>query len=199
MQSFKTVVAQIRNLPWQKLASHELLKLMVLSAYAALEFAESLRIALKLNPDNPSLREMADGELYPEAHNLQHDDYDQPGDHSAFLLHFIKKHGLNQMFPDAVAAGEAYLAQVRELPDEVRAMSIISRETELSGIFERILEDQDWSTPPLPAFRYYLARHIELDSAEETGHAALLSGFAVDDSVTEFYRIRLCLYEGLRF
>jgi hypothetical protein len=191
MKKYKNIVGQIRDLPWPKLSSRGLEISMVLGAFAALEFAGSSRIALVLYPDSPAFQELAAGEL--DTDNLVFGGYNQRGDHAAFLWHFIRKHKLVEIYPEAVAAGEQYLADIRTLSREVRAMSIVSREHELPGIFNRILQATDWSTPALQAFRYYLERHIELDSGEG-GHADLLSGFEVTDAVADFYEFRLKMY-----
>ena len=58
MSPYHATVKQIRNLPWESLTPEELQKLMVLSAHAAREFGESLRVALDLNPDNEDLKEI---------------------------------------------------------------------------------------------------------------------------------------------
>ncbi len=191
MNNHKNVIDEIKQLRWERLSASELQVLTILAAYAAREFAESLRIALRLYPESSELREMASGEL--ETSNLQFGDYSQPGDHANFLWHFINKHNLTELHPEAVRAGETYLAKVRELPDEIRAMSIISRERELPQIFERILEARDWSMPILEAFHHYLKEHIRLDSMEG-GHADLLSSFIVTNEITVFYKARLDMY-----
>ncbi len=189
---YEQIVEQIRNLSWNKLSSDELQWLMVLSGYAAREFAESLRIALNLYPQSRELQEMASGEL--KTNNLRFADYQAVGDHVDFIWKFIEDAGIDSECPtEILSAGEEYLAKIRELSPEVRAMSIVSREKELSGIFIQILKASDWSAKGLDAFRYYLERHIALDS-NEGGHADLLSGFKVDDSVAKFYETRLGMY-----
>ncbi len=187
---YKKVVERIYNLAWEKLSAKELQTLMVLSGYAALEFAESLRIALNEHRESKAFQGMAAGEL--KTTNLTFDDYIKKGDHSEFLWHFIEKKGISTD-PNVTNTGKEYLQKVQTLPKEVRVMSIVSREYELSRIFARILKAKDWSLPGLQAFRYFLEEHIKLDS-EEGGHADLLQGFKVDDRVTAFYEARLDLY-----
>jgi hypothetical protein len=63
----------------------------------------------------------------------------------------------------------------------------------LPDIFAEILKAPDWSADGLAAYKYYLKRHILLDS-QPGGHAELLDGFTVDDSVAPFYEARLNLY-----
>lgn len=189
---YKKVVGQIVELPWDALESSDLQKLMVLSAYAAREFAESLRIALRLYLDNDALKEMAAGEL--DTNNLSFGDYHQKGDHADFLWHFIETYSLLNKIPNQVQEnGETYVQKVQALSDEVRAMSVFSREEELPHIFENIIQAPDWSEEGLPEFQYYLKRHIELDT-EDGGHADLVSSMQVTDDIKEFYEYRLNMY-----
>jgi hypothetical protein len=192
--NYKNIVNQIMSLKWANLSEQELHVLVVFAGYCAREFAESLRIALELYPESEGLKKMALEEL--NTTNLQFEDYKGPGDHADFLWHFIRKYNLVDGCGDAVTFGEQYLARVRALPREVRAMSIFSREAELPGMFVRTLEAKNWSAVGLPSFRYYLERHIALDSADD-GHAALVSDFKLDDRLSDFYQARLDAYQCL--
>lgn len=189
--NYKQLVNDIKNLKWRNLSADELEELMILSAYAAIEFAESLRITLELYPESCGLKEMASGEL--NTNNLLFNDYNRTGNHADFLFHFIDKNSLIANRPEIRDAGNKYRYEVRKLKPEIRAMSIVSREHELPGIFREILKARNWSTPSLAAFRYYLEQHIYLDS-KEGGHADLLSGYQVTDEVASFYRVRLEMY-----
>ena len=195
---YKKIVEEIRSIPWPNADLPTMLNLMILSGYAALEFSKSLKIARLIHPNSEAFELMAAGEL--ETDNLQFGDYSKKGDHFEFLWHFIDKHGLPAMNSATVAvdAGEAYLKRVFGMDYNTRVMSIVSREQELPGIFEAILKAEGWDEhPALQAFRYFLKRHIELDSGEG-GHADLLSGFPVDDRVEPFYAARLEMYrQGL--
>lgn len=192
-KEYKGVVEQIRDLKWENLDGQELQQLMYLSLVSAREFADALRIALKLYPKNHNLQEMAGGEL--QTSNLSFEDYDQVGDHADFLEHFLRKYGL-EGDENLERHAEAYRQTCQALDDKVRAMTIFSREEELSGIFKRILEAEDWSDEGLAAFKYYLAKHIALDS-EEGGHAELTREFPIDDSVKSFYQARLDMYKAI--
>lgn len=195
MYAYTEVVRQIiRGLESLRSRS-ERHSLMILSWGAAEEFAESLKIARRLYPHDELLEAMAEEEL--NATNLSFSDYSGPGDHSEFLHHFIRKHGLLANAPQEVLdAKTRYLAQIRGLSDEVRIMSVVSREQELPGIFTEILKAPDWSGEPLEAFRYFLLVHIELDS-KAGGHADKLKHFTVDDRVLPFYEARLELYRPI--
>ncbi len=197
---YKAVVQKIRRLPWNSPSVDDLKDLMVLSAYCALEFAESLRITLQEYPESEAFKKMAEGEL--KTTNLQHDDYTGPGDHAEFLWHFIRKYNPVPKGPYAVdveLAGAQYWRKVRNIDRGTRIMSVVSRERELPAIFALILEAKGWDElPQLQAFRYYLEQHIALDSGEG-GHADLLSGFEVGESVEYFYQQRLGMYNYVLF
>lgn len=194
MENYKSYVNKIINLNWESLDQEDLQKLMILSAYSALEFAESLRKTVEMNPNNHALKEMADEELKTDT--LSFEDYKEKGDHSDFLWHFIEKYNLFDKFKSLKEIGEAYIEKVRNLPDEIKVMSIVSREQELPGIFNKILTSKNWEADGLKEYKYYLEQHIELDSAEG-GHADMLSNFDVDDKVSEFYKVRLEMYEAI--
>lgn len=194
MGDYKKVIKEILGLTWDSLDEEDLQRLMILSAYSALEFADSLRLTLKLNPSNSALKEVVGGEL--QTKNLTFRDYNKMGDHSQFLWYFIKKYNLMQKFSNLRKVGEEYVKRVKSLPDEVRIMSIVSRENELPGIFTRIIGAKKWKGKGLPEYKYYLMRHISLDSCKG-GHADLLSNFKVDNRVAEFYKIRLEMYKSI--
>lgn len=188
---YKTVVEKIKSLNWENLDNQELQQLMYLSHVSAREFAEALRIALKLYPENENLQEMARGEL--QTNNLSFGDYQAKGDHADYLGHFLEK---MEVPKHLTILGDLYQAACRELDDKTRAMSIFSREEELSGIFERILKAKDWSTSELTAFRHYLEQHIAFDS-NKGGHHDLTKEFPIDDSVKPFYEARLNMYRAI--
>ena len=137
MEDYKSVIKEILGLDWESLDGEELQKLMILSAFSALEFADTLRLTVNLNPKNSSLRKMANEELNTD--NLFFKDYKKRGDHSQFLWHSIDEYGLIKKFPDIKEAGEEYMKKVKSLSPEIRVMSIVSRENELPGIFTRVL------------------------------------------------------------
>ena len=193
---YKNTVEQIKNLAWHSLSPDELRSVMVLSWYAASEFGSSLRMALALHPESHAFQEMAGGEI--QTTNLKFADYAAKADHAQFLFHFIHKHGLFQRIPLEVReAGENYQYQVNRMTCDSRVMSVVSREQELPGVFRAILEGGGWDgSPELDAFRYYLERHIELDSGDD-GHAQMLSSFPVNDLVAPFFDHRIQMYRSI--
>jgi hypothetical protein len=192
-KTYKDVVDEIRNLNWSCLNSEELQRLMFLSHTSAVEFGEALRIALKIYPDSHNLQEMAEGEL--EATNLSFEEYDQAGDHAEFLKYFLDKNNIKGDV-ELERFASIYLEKCRSFDDKTRAMTIFSREEELSGIFQRILKAKDWAALGLPAFKYYLESHIALDS-QEGGHAELTKEFHLDESLKPFYEARLEMYKAI--
>ena len=112
-------------------------------------------------------------------------------------IFFVNKFGLLETTSSKVLeSGETYLSVIRKLPKEVRAMSIFSREQELPGVFERVLKAKNWDKAGLKEFRYYLKKHILLDT-EEGGHAALVDDFLVDNRMEKFYRMRIKMYQSI--
>lgn len=190
---FKSVVRQIRQLPWTKLDPGELQRLMQISHVYACEFAEALRIALELYPDHVQLAQMARGEL--ATRNLAFRNYTLRGDHSHFLEYFLRQSDI-EADAELRSRSKDYLAACRALDAPTRAMSVFSREAELSDIFREILHAHDWSAPGLDAFRFYLERHIEFDSTDG-GHCDLVESFPVDDRLVPFYRARLATYRAI--
>ena len=210
---YQKTVQKIHALNWKWLISqNDLTRLMYLAYITATEFAESLKIACWLYPQNENLKKMAEGEL--ETDNLNFSDYNKKGDHFKFLEFFLSKYGVlleknismasKSFYPryravgqNVIDAAEKYLRQIRLLDDNLRAMSIFSREQELPGIFTKILQNQIFDYPELEtmlsAYKYYLERHIELDSIEG-GHADLTKGFELTDDLDLFYQARLNLY-----
>ncbi len=193
---YKEIVRQIRDLRWERAKVEDLMSLMVLSAYAATEFAASLRIALVDHPMSKAFQLTAAGEL--NADNLRFADYSKSGDHADFLWHFILKYKTHQKCSKNVSnTGACYIRSVKMLDRTIRVMSIVSREQETPGIFTSILKARGWDEQPeLQAFKYYLEQHIALDSGEG-GHADLLSGFEVNDLVVPFYEHRLRMYHAI--
>ncbi len=194
MQDYKTIIKKIKALNWKALDESNLQNLMILSAYSALEFAESLQIALFHYPNHLGFKEMAKGELNTK--NLAHGDYNKQGNHSEFLWHFIKKYSLVQTREAITISGTRYIDNIRQFDEKTRVMSIISREHELPGIFQQILTASSWNAPGLPEFKYYIETHVTLDS-NAGGHADLVSDLGIGNEVEKFYRERLKMYTAI--
>ena len=195
---YKNIVSEITNLPWSQFDPKEII---YLSLTSAVEFAQSLRCALNVYPENTNLQQMAYGEL--NTNNLYYDDYSRKGDHWQFLDHFCQdqKSGIfisvHWKYKIASAC-DKYYKTLESMSDAERAMTIFSREHELPNIFEEILRAHKWRALGFGFYEYYLERHIELDG-EEGGHANLVADFETDDEVLlKFYKARLELYQSLQ-
>jgi hypothetical protein len=190
--SYHTTVTRILSLPWNKLTQQDLESLMVVSLETAQEFAESLRAALTIFPNDHLLKSMAAEEL--QTNNLQFDTWKKTGDHWEFLSHFLSNREKSLL---VLAACERYRKTVRALTSSTRAMSIFSREEMLPRIFSQILTAPIWKAPLplyLQAFRFYLIKHVELDS-KDGGHRDMVSHLPITNEVEEFYQARLRLYQ----
>lgn len=178
------IIEVLSAMPFSTLSEIELQRLMIVMAYVSEEFAESIRIALLLYPDNEGFAEVSRGEIQTD--NLQFGDFNGSADHSEFLFHFIKKYKLDEKFPETVLAGKEFQERIRTLPGDIRAMSVASRETIGYDFFSQILRAKDWTLPGLPEFQYFLAAHVAIDGAEG-GHGDLLEEFPVTSEVMTFY------------
>jgi len=189
---YKQLVQQIINLPWGKASPANLI---LLSRGTAMEFAASLRHAEVLYPHDSRLKEMISGEL--KTANMIYEDYVGPGDHWEFLDHFIKKLNITPSSEKIALAIQDYTDAVEELLPEERAMTVFSREEELTYVFRKIVKAHDWDALRYGFYCHYLESHILFDSGDG-GHHHLTQHFPLHESVLEkFYQIRLNLYAGL--
>ncbi|KND46826.1 MAG: hypothetical protein AB199_00095 [Parcubacteria bacterium C7867-004] len=160
-----------------------------------MEFASSLRLAGDVYPDDPLLQEMSEGELKTD--NIVFESYHQIGDHWEFLDHFIQKLNIQPSLEAVSLAIRDYTDSVEEFPSLERAMTVFSREEELTLIFRRIVKAHDWDALGYGFYRYYLESHILFDSGNG-GHHHLTKHFPLHPAVLErFYTIRLALYQAL--
>ena len=188
----KEIVQQIANLDWAKAAPGDII---LLSHCTAKEFASSLRFGVSLYPSDERLKEMADGELKTD--NMSFEDYDKKGDHWEFLDHFITKYNITPSKTALPKAMSDYVSAVEGFSDSDRAMTVFSREEELTLIFEKIVAAHDWDALGLGFYKYYLKQHILFDSGDH-GHAWLTKHFPMHQpTLAKFYTIRLNLYSVL--
>ncbi len=190
---YKDKVKEIRELPWSR---YHPSSIALLGLFSAKEFAVSLRCALEVYPNDQQLKQMSEGELQTD--NLVYSDYNKVGDHWEFLDHFVRR-GFDFKFKEQIAlefgVGQ-YLRTVESMTSEERAMTVFSREYELPGIFFAIREAHPWGGFGYDFYRYYLSRHIELDSGEG-GHGELTKKYKLNARVLDrFYTARLKMYKG---
>ena len=190
--NYKDIVQQIANLDWAKASAGDII---LLSHCTAKEFASSLRLGLKLYPNDDRLQEMARGELKTD--NMALEDYTKKGDHWEFLEHFINKYKITPSKSALPEAMEKYVRAVEEFSDTDRAMTVFSREEELALIFEKIVAAHDWEALGFGFYKYYLKQHILFDSGD-SGHAHLTKHFPMHlQTLEKFYTIRLNIYSSL--
>lgn len=188
----KELVKQIAELPWQDADPRDII---LLSRATAKEFASSLRAGVELYPDDSRMMEMVGGEL--ETDNMTYEDYVSKGDHWQFLDHFVKKYGVVASKPEVEAAGVEYVRSVEALSPVDRAMTVFSREEELTSIFEKIVAAHDWEKLGYSFYIYYLKQHIFFDSGDG-GHHHLTQHFPLHPAILEkFYEERLKMYQSL--
>lgn len=190
--TYKDLVHQIADLPWEKASPADL---VLLSLGTAKEFASSLREAARLYPEDPRLAEMISGELATD--NMQFEDYTTPGDHWQYLDHFVRKYSIEPSSENITNTVREYTTSVETMAPEDRAMTVFSREEELTLIFQKIVDAHDWDALGYGFYRHYLESHILFDSGDG-GHHHLTEHFPLhEDVLVRFYEIRLRLYSVL--
>jgi hypothetical protein len=186
----ESVFQAIRSLAWERMNPHHI---VWVTCQMGQEYAESVRIAEKLYSNDPVVLHFVSEEL--ETDNLSYGEYVQRGDHWKFLEYFLTR-GESFVTPEelqrvVVAAN----ARIGLFSPRERAMTVFLREQQGSREKHRILAAHDWDGLGLGYFRYYLERHIELDS-QEGGHGSLAERFVIDPVVAQrFYEIRFSIYE----
>jgi hypothetical protein len=189
---YKELVQQIANLDWQRAKPQDII---ILSRCTAKEFAESLRKALDLYPQDERLLEMVKGELKTD--NMIYEGYVTRGDHWEFLDYFITKLNITPSISNLPLAMNEYGKALDSFGPSERAMTVFSREEELTRIFRKISDAHDWNRLGLGFYKHYLESHILFDSGKE-GHHHLTKHFPLHENMLkEFYTLRLKLYEAL--
>lgn len=189
---YKQTIEEIKGIDWK---AFEPLSIIIVSYFAAKEFADSLRVILRAFPCATDLHKMGAGELNTD--NMQFGDYSLRGDHWQFLGHFLKTAMRYPISPLDHKANKRYRFYIDLLQPRDRGTTIYSREQELPNIFREILAAHDWEGLGLGFFQYYLERHIELDS-QEGGHANLVKSYPLyPDVLDKFWVARLKLYKDI--
>lgn len=184
------VLRAIRGLDWERMSPHHI---VWVTYQMGQEYAASVRIAEKLYADDPAVLHFVSEEL--ETDNLSYGEYVQRGDHWRFLEYFLTR-GESFVIPEELQRSIAVAnAQIALFSPRERVMTVFLREQQGSREKRRILGAHDWDGLGLGYFRYYLERHIELDS-QEGGHGSLADRFVIDPAVAQrFYEIRFSIYE----
>ncbi len=184
---YRAVIDEIAGLAWQGLSRDELICTAWAYYFFSVQFRESLEQACDLHPWDQSLQDLSEGEC--DTDNLS----PYPGiaeagermNHDEFMRRITTMSGLapaERITLDQI--GQAYLAATRDLPRDVRALSIASYEDGgLEAVFKAILKAQDWNHPCLKAFEHFLVEHIRFDSDADVGHGALCRHLVPDDRI----------------
>lgn len=178
---------RVCNLRWTELDQANLLRVAQTYYYFSIQFRENLHIACDLYPDDANLKELEREEcntanLSPwpgvamPGEKMNHDEFMRR------LLDLSPARELRSAHLDRL--GHGYLAAIREIAPEVRAMSIGSYEDGgLERVFRAFLTAPDWENPALEAFRHFLVEHIKFDHDPEHGHGVLSRHLTPDERV----------------
>lgn len=186
---YLAIVDRICDMQWSILTEDEILRVAQAYHYFSVQFRENLDIACRLYPDDADLKSLHVEEC--DTANLSPwPGVAEPGeklDHDAFMDRLLRLQPTDGM-GDLKAAGEAYLTTVRGIDDLARAKAIASYEdTGLSSVFSAILRAPRWDGPALRAFQHFLLRHVEFDTADDSGHGLLARNLVPDDTITPLW------------
>ena len=182
---FHSVVDGICRMAWDELDNDDVMRVAKAYYYFSIQFRENLEIACAVQPGDPKLAELYEGECNTD--NLS----PWPGvaaagermDHDEFMRRLLEFHpiGRDDRLTDA---GLAYLAKTRCIDDAARAASIASYEDGgLSRVFGAMLRAPHWYGKGQRAFRFFLEEHIRFDSDDGAGHGTLSRHLPVDDRI----------------
>jgi hypothetical protein len=187
--AFEAVIDDICRMRWQALTTGELMQAAKVYYYFSIQFRENLEIASRLHPEDRLLQELREGEC--DTDNLS----PWPGvsevherlDHDEFMRRLLSFQTIERD-DELSEIGKAYLATVRNIDDTIRATSIASYEDGgLTRVFNAILRAPEWHGAGPGAFKFFLERHIEFDSADCGGHGALTRNLVLDDRITPLW------------
>src|SRR5262249_40139427 len=153
-------IAQICALEWRRLSAGDLVDVAWAYYYFSIQFRECVEIARALHPDDPQLEELDRGER--DTDNLSPwPDVAAPGErmeHDEFMRRTLRLQAIDAARRRRLeAVGAGYLATVRAIDHESRALSLASYENGgLAAVFGAILAAKSWDNPLLQAFRHFL-------------------------------------------
>jgi hypothetical protein len=184
---YKPLIDEICGFDWDSLSQPQLSAVAWAYYYFSVQFRENLEIAFRLHPDDELLKSLVREECNTD--NLS----PWPGvaapheklDHDTFMKRTLSLSPIDPAMQSTIeAAGRNYLFKIRQIADDIRAMSISSYEDGgLESVFRAILTAKNWDTPLLRAFRHFLFKHIDFDSNPSQGHGALVRHIVPDDRI----------------
>jgi hypothetical protein len=184
---YQPVIEEICGLDWGSLNRDQLSALAWAYYFFSVQFRENLAIAHGMYPDDAQLQSLVREEC--DTANLSPwPDVAAPGEkmnHDEFMKRVLRLSPIDPATQATIeAAGQTYLASIRAMDDQVRAMSIASYECGgLEAVFKAMLRGQIWDTALLNGFRHFLIKHIDFDSDPVQGHGALIRHFVLDDRI----------------
>lgn len=183
--AFEAVIEEICRMRWETVSAAEIVQVAKAYYYFSVQFRENLEIACRLQPHDPLLARLYEGECNTD--NLS----PWPGvsaagerlDHDEFVRRLLSFQPVDR--EDYLAGiGQTYLDRVRRLDDAVRATSIASYEDGgLTRVFLAMLRARDWQGAGPAAFKFFLEQHILFDSDDGGGHGALSRNLTPDDDI----------------
>lgn len=201
MKQYQSYINQIRNIDWSRI---DPLQIICVSLFFAKEFTQSVRACMPHYGHLPEFQQFIAGEI--DTNNLSYEDYHATADHWQFLNHFLLKESPSEHIEKAYTSYEyvAYTFFIDAAYTPMKLLTLVSRERELQGIFEKILHAHDWDVLGYGFYKYFLERHLELDG-EEGGHEDMMSKVISLDSLTEesqellriFWKLRAEIYMTL--
>jgi hypothetical protein len=203
---YRRVVDEISDWDWAALTSEDMVAAACAYYYFSIQFRESLEVARIEFPADEKLMQLEREEcdtanLSPwpgvalPGEKMNHDEFMR----RALLLQTLPA----ELTTRVEAAGESYLATVRALDLQSRALSISSYEDGgLEAVFRAMLRFEGWNNDLLRAFRHFLVEHVRFDSDPDAGHGALSRHLPPDDRVlplwAEFKRIFVACVPNLQ-
>lgn len=187
--AFEALIDDICGMRWEALTAGELMRAAEAYYYFSIQFRENLEIACRLYPEDRLLQKLREGEC--DTDNLSPwpgvSDILERLDHDEFMRRLLSLQTI-ACDDELTEIGQAYLATVRSLDDTVRATSIASYEDGgLTSVFSAILRAREWQGAGPQAFKFFLERHIEFDTADGEGHGALARNLVPDDRITPLW------------
>ncbi|HEY1505805.1 MAG TPA: hypothetical protein VGF92_15985 [Stellaceae bacterium] len=197
---FKQVIDEICDLRWPDLDEAGMIDAAWAYYFFSIQFQENMEVARALYPDDPKLRNLEREESNTD--NLSPwPNVAEPGE-KMHHWEFMRRVLALAPIPEAKrhrfeAAGARYLAAVREMDRETRALSIASYEDGgLERVFRAILKSRSTDNPVVAGFRYFLIAHIEFDSNPAMGHGALARHLKPDDRILPLWSAFYDLFVG---
>jgi hypothetical protein len=184
---YERTIEDICSLNWSELTRSDLVSVAWAYYYFSVQFRENLELARDLNPDDVKLLQLYEGEcdtanLSPFPGVAAHG---EKMNHDEFMRRLLTISDIDHRVRQRIERlGASYLAEIRCMASEIRALSIASYEDGgLERVFRAMLQAEDWDHPSLQAFKHFLVEHIRFDSDDEVGHGALSRHLRPDDRI----------------